>query len=143
MKTRFRRVSVMATMVLVTLGGLGGCDEAEKTLEKPDLGVTTQVTKLVGDAVKSIGGITDEASAKAALPTLKDVDMDLGKLVQKVAELAPDLQSKLNSVVSGAMPQLEEAISKISSLDGVGEIVGPTLSSLQSKLKSMMVNDAN
>ncbi len=58
--------------------------------------------------------------------------------MQKVTDLAPDLQSKLTSVVSRALPRLEEAISKISSLDGVGEIVGPTLSSLQSKLKSMM-----
>jgi len=138
MKTRFTRVSAMATLVLVTLVGLGGCDQAEKALEETDLGVTTQVTKLVGDAVKSIGGITDKASATAALPTLKDVDLDLGKLVQKVTDMAPDLKNKLTGVVSKALPQLEEAISKISSLDGVGEFVGPTLSSLQSKLKSMI-----
>ncbi len=137
----FALVCSSLALFLVCLGGvtvMSGCDQAEKALENTDLGSTTETTKLVGNAVKSIGGIKDLESAKAALPALKDIDLDLGKLVSKVKDISPEQKEKLTSIVSKAMPQLEGAISKVTSLPGVGEVVGPTLESLQNKFKSLM-----
>lgn len=125
-------------VALVLIIAATGCDQAEKALDKTDLGATTEVSKLVGNATKALAGITDLESAKAALPALKDVDVDLGKLVEKVKEMTPEQKSKLTSVVSKAMPQLEGSISKITSMAGVGQVVGPTLESLKDKFKSLM-----
>lgn len=138
MKTDIMRASVLVIAWVAALGMLAGCDQAEKALDKTDLGTTTEVTKLIGNAVKSLGSITDIESARTALPALQDVDIDLGKVVQKVQDMAPEAKSKLTGAVSKAMPQLEAAIAKVSSLSGVGEIVGPTLESVQNKLKSMI-----
>jgi hypothetical protein len=137
MKTDIMRKCILVIACVAALGMLAGCDKAEQALEKTDLGTTTEVTKLISNAVKSLGSITDIESARAALPALQDVDIDLGKIVQNVKDMAPEAKSKLTGVVSKAMPQLEAAIAKVSSLSGVGEIVGPTLKSLQDKFKNL------
>ena len=77
------RNGLLILACLAAFGVLAGCDQAEKALEKTDLsselGTTAEASKLIGNAVKSIGSIKDLESAKAALPALKDVDLDLGK----------------------------------------------------------------
>ena len=141
MKIQMRNGLLMIAC-LAAFGLLAGCDQAEKALEKTDLtselGTTAEASKLIGNAVKSLGSIKDLESAKAALPALKNVDLDLGKLVTKVKDMSPEQQAQLTSVVSKAMPQLEGAMSKVTSLPGVGAVVGPTLESLQNKFKSLI-----
>ena len=135
------RNAVLIVACLATLGALAGCDQAEKAQEqidgKIDLGTTAEATKLIGDTVKSLGSITDLESAKAALPALKNLDGDFGQLVQKVKEMSPEQKDKLVGVVSKAMPQLESVGDRITSLPGVGDVVGPTLNSILSKVKSL------
>lgn len=64
--------------------------------------------------------------------------MDLGQLVQKVKEMSLEQKSTVTSAVAKVMPSLNEAITKVSSLAGVGDIVRPTLDSLQNTLKSIL-----
>ena len=141
MKIQMRN-GLLIIACLAAFGVLAGCDQAEKALEKTDLsselGTTAEASKLIGNAVKSIGGIKDRESDKDALPDLKAVDLDLGKMVEKVKDMSPEQQAKLTGVVTKAMPQLEGAISKVTSLPGVGAVVGPTLESLQNKFKSLI-----
>ena len=138
MKTELIRRSVMIIACLAVVGMLTGCDQAEQALEKTDLGATTEATKLITKATAALGNITDIESAKAALPALKDVDVDLGQLVQKVKEMSLEQKSTVTSAVAKVMPSLNEAITKVSSLAGVGDIVRPTLDSLQNTLKSIL-----
>ena len=132
------RRGVVIVVCLAVLGGLAACDKAEQAVQKTDLGAVTELTKLIGTATKSLSGITDLESAQAALPDLQGVDTDLGKLMENVKDMSPEQKSKLTSAVTKAMPQLEGAVSKITSMPGVGDVVGPTLTSLQSKFKSLM-----
>jgi hypothetical protein len=132
---KFTSVLVMALILGV---GFAGCDKAEEAMQNTDLGATAEASKLLGSATKSLAGITDVESAKAALPALKDLDLDLGKLMAKVKDMSPEQKSKLTGAVSKAMPQLESAMAKVTSMAGVGDIVGPTLESLMGKFKGMM-----
>ncbi len=133
-----RKILFTSVVAMVFIIALAGCDQAEKAAKGIDLGSTAQVTKLISSATKALGGISDVDSAKAALPALKDVDLDLGKLMEKVKDMSPEQKSKLTGLVSAAMPQLEGTIGKILSLPGVGNVVGPTMNSLQDKFKSLM-----
>lgn len=135
---KFLRTGVLLAACLVLLGATTGCDKAQQTLEKTDLGATSDLTKLVTKAVDSLGGIHDVESAQAALPALKGMNLDLGKLVTKFNEMSPEKKSQLSAAVSKALPQLDGAITKVTSVPGVGEVVGPTLASFQEKFKSMM-----
>ena len=137
MKTAGIYKSVLLAACLLAVGLMAGCDQAEKALNKSDVGVSAEATKLVSSAVKALSGIKDVESAKAALPVLKDLDVDFGSLAEKGKEMSPEQKSKLTGAVAQALPGLEGAISKVTALPGVGNLVGPTLGSIQAKLKSL------
>ena len=61
----------------------------------------------------------------------------LGQLVEKFAAMEPAKKEKLLGAVSSARPQLEKAMARIENMAGVGEIVGPTLSSFRAKLEQL------
>ena len=137
MISQFMRKGFVILTLLAAFATFTGCDKAEQALEKTDLGASADITKLISKAAEMVGGIKDIESAQAALPALKGVDVDLGKLVQKVSEMTPDQKTKLVGAVSKVLPQLEGAIDKVSAIPGVGGIVGPTLDSLKSKFNSL------
>ena len=138
MKSLLLNKMAVGLVFLALMVSFTGCDKAEEAIQSTDLGASAGITKLMAKATEAIGGVTDIESAKAALPALKDVDLDLGKLVAKFGEMSPDQKSKLSGVVSKAMPALENAMNKVTSLSGVGDIVGPTLASLKGKLAGLM-----
>lgn len=135
---KFIGKSILVVVALAAMGLMAGCDQAEKTLEKTGLGGATEITKLIGSATSALAGIKDIDSAKAALPDLKNVDTDLGKIVQKFSEMSPEQKSQLTGIVTKAMPQLEGAMEKVTALPGIGAVVGPTLDSLKSKFSSFI-----
>lgn len=135
---QFLRTGVLLVCCLALMVSMTGCDKAEQALEKTDLGAASDVTKLVSKAVSALGGIHDVPSAQAALPALKEMNVDLGQLVTKFNEMSPEKKAQMKTAVSKVFPQLEGAIDKVTSLSGVGEVVGPTLASFQEKFKSMM-----
>lgn len=135
---QFLRTGVLLAACLALMGAMTGCDKAEQALEKTDLGAASDLTGMVSRAVETLGGIHDVDSAKSALPKLKEMDGDLGQLVTKFNEMSPEKKSQLTAAVKKVFPQLEGAIDKVTSLTGVGEVVGPTLASFQEKFKSMM-----
>lgn len=130
--------SVLVLVALAAFGMMAGCDKAERAMDKADLGAISEITKLIGSTTDALAGIEDLDSAKAALPALKNVDLELGKLVQKFGDMSPEQKSELTGVVSKAMPQMESAIRKVSGMPGVGAVVRPTLDSLKNKFKSMI-----
>ena len=144
MKSQILRTTIALSLCLVLLGSLAGCDKAEEAMSDKDipsmssLTSASDLTSLMGKAVETLGGIKDIETAKAALPALKDMDVDLGAIVAKVKDMSPEQQSQLSAAAGKMMPQIEGAIEKVTSLQGVGSVVGPTLESLQNKFKSMM-----
>ncbi|MCB1184730.1 hypothetical protein KDM41_14980 [bacterium] len=136
MNNRIPRIALVA-IVLACLGAMSACDKAQETLKSTDLGAAGDVGKLLSKAAEAFGGITDVESAKAALPQLKGLDGDLGQLVEKFAAMDPAKKEKLLGAVSSARPQLEKAMARIENMAGVGEIVGPTLSSFRAKLEQL------
>ncbi len=138
MKSQILRYGLLIALALAAFGTLAGCDQAEKAMEKADLGTTSELTSFVSKAAETLGGIKDVESAKAVLPQLKQMDIDLEKIVAKVSEMSPEQKSQLTSAVGKVFPQFEGAIAKVTSMTGVGSVVGPTLESIQNKFKGMM-----
>jgi len=138
MKSQFLRYGLLFALALAAFGTLAGCDKAEQVMEKTDLGTTSELTSFVTKAVETLGGIKDVDSAKAVLPALKQMDIDLESIIAKVSEMSPEQKSQLTGAVGKVMPQFEGAIAKVTSMNGVGAVVGPTLESLQNKFKNMM-----
>jgi hypothetical protein len=60
----------------------------------------------------SLQGITDEASAKAALPKLQDVKTKIDKEVNLVGQLSPDQRRTIVGLVSPAVTNLNQLFDK-------------------------------
>ena len=107
---------------------------AALTVEGVDLG--KEVGTSVRDSVSALEGITDKASAEAALPDLKAVQTKLDGLSGKVEQLPQDAKKSLASLLGDSLPELQDLVNKVEGMEGVGEVVKPTLDGIMTKLEA-------
>lgn len=135
MKSRVLTTVLALTLMLVMVGGCGKKDEA---LDMAGLKIGKDLTSMLGDATKMLGGITDLESAKAALPKLKDMDTDLSGIISKVTNLSAESKESLAGMVKGALPALEGAIGKVTENQEIGATLKPVLDSIVGKVKGLL-----
>jgi hypothetical protein len=102
-----------------------------------DVNLGQEVTSAVEDATSALNGITDAASAEAALPELSELDGNLDRLGGLVGQLPAEGKSALAALINGALPELEALIAKVSEIPGVAEVIKPTADAMVAKLKAM------
>ena len=102
-----------------------------------DVNVGEQVTDVIEGTTTTLNGVTDAASAEAALPKLNELNDSLGKLEGMVGQLPAEGKSALAALVSGSLPDLEALIAKVSEMPGVGEVIKPVADSMLEKLRTM------
>jgi hypothetical protein len=99
------------------------------------------VGKQVNDSVTalrtSLQGITDEATAKAALPKLHDVQTQLDKVTNLIGQLSPEQRKVIVGLVGPAMATLNQLFDKVLAIPGVGEAVKPTIDALRADLTTL------
>ena len=132
-----RKLTVLIVLMLAMVMSTG-CDKAEKALDTQGLTLGKDLTGLLGEATKLLGGITDLDSAKAALPQLGDMDSNLGDIIGKVAKLSPESKSSLVGLAKSALPAFEGAIAKVNEIPGVGDTLKPTLDSIMAKVQGLL-----
>jgi hypothetical protein len=97
-----------------------------------DLGATIRGT--FNQLTSTLGGITDVASAEAALPTLTAVRDDLAGLETAVAGLPAEGKSALQSLVAGALPTLRETSDKLLGDSAIAGVIKPVLDDVLARL---------
>jgi hypothetical protein len=85
----------------------------------------------------SLQGITDEASAKAALPKLQDVKTKIDKEVNLVGRLSPDERKTIVGLVGPAVTTLNQLFDKVLAIPGVGEVLKPTIDAMKENLTTL------
>ncbi len=108
-----------ATTAALTVGGV-------------DLG--EQIGISVSDAVSALESIKDKASAEAALPDLQAVEGKLDALSGNVEQLPQQARTALASLLDDSLPALQDLVNKVEGIEGVGEVVKPTLDGIMTKL---------
>jgi hypothetical protein len=88
----------------------------------------------VSDTVGALEGITDKASAEAALPSLQAVETKLDELGGKVEQLPQHAKEALASLLDDSLPELQDLVNKVEGIEGAGEVVKPTLDGIMAKL---------
>jgi hypothetical protein len=88
----------------------------------------------VSDAASALEGITDKASAEAALPSLQGVDKRLGELSGTIDKLPQQGKEALASLLGDSLPKLWDLVSKVEGIEGAGAVVKPTLDGIMAKL---------
>jgi hypothetical protein len=117
------------------LGGLEGLDLG-------NVDPTKQLSSLADGLNKTLEGITDVESAKAALPKLEEASLGLDKalgLLEKIPEaVRPALAAQLKTHTA----TITETIQKVVAIEGVGEVVKPVLDQIVAKLEKVSGGEA-
>ena len=117
---------------------------ADSGLELPaNLGDAVKIgedlTGLFGSLTKTLGGVTDAASAESIVPTLKDLLPTLTSIKDRTAALPDAGRAAVKETVGKGMGSLTGLIEKVMAIPGVGEILGPVVNPMVEVLKALGV----
>ena len=117
----------MADKLGGALGGLGlpGADGM------PD--VKSMFESMTG----ALGKVTDEETAKAALPDLEAVDKKLESISSDFGLLPEAARSKLTDSLNDMVPDFQATIDKVMAIPGVKDILQPIIDKVMAKVKSL------
>jgi hypothetical protein len=85
----------------------------------------------------SLRSITDEASAKAALPQLQDAKTRIDREINLVGQLSPDQRKTIVGLVGPAVTTLNQLFDKVLAIPGVGEVLKPTIDAMKENLTTL------
>jgi hypothetical protein len=95
----------------------------------------------IGDSLTdlrtSLQGITDVASARAALPKLEAARTQIDKVSNLVGQLTPDQRKVVAAVIAPAMPAINRLTDKVLEIPGVGDVLRPTIDPVKTQLADL------
>jgi hypothetical protein len=96
--------------------------------------VNKQITDSIATLRSTLGGVTDAASAQAALPKLRDITAQIDQVDGLVGQMTPEQRKVLAGIVSPLMPTLNQLFDKVLAIPGASEVLKPTIDLLKTKL---------
>jgi hypothetical protein len=96
--------------------------------------VAKQVTDSISNLRTALGGITDAASARSALPKLQEVTAQIDRVGGVVGQLSAEQRKLLAGIANPLMPTLNQLFDKVLAIPGVSEVLKPTIDALRAKL---------
>ena len=96
--------------------------------------VTKDVTDLFNRATADFTGITDAASAQAALPRLRDLATQFGDLSEDIQAIPAVERTAVTTAWDTAKATLMSLIDKVLALPGVRDVIGPVVDEIRTKL---------
>jgi uncharacterized protein DUF937 len=107
---------------------------AVQSLTVGGLDIGKQVTDSITNLRTTLAGITDAASAQAALPKLREATTQIDKVDGVVGQLSAEQRKLLAGIVNPMMPTLNQLFDKVLAIPGVSEVLKPTIEALRAKL---------
>jgi hypothetical protein len=99
------------------------------------------IGKQTSDSLSSLrttlSGVTDVASAKAALPKLQQVTDQIDKTDGMIGSLSADQRKGLANLVTPTMTAVNQLFDKVLAIPGVGEVLKPTIDTVKAKLATL------
>ena len=111
--------------------------ESARNLFVGDVNVGNEVTGVLDSVTNAFNGITDAASAEAALPALNEATSRLDQLGGLFGQLPAEGRSALAAMNNSALPELESLAATARDLPGVGEAIKPTVDALMAQLRAL------
>jgi len=96
-----------------------------------------QVSASVGDLSAALTGITDAASAQAALPKIQEATAELNKVKALAAQLPPDSKRTLAGLIAAATPAIYRLCDKVVAMPGVGVVAQPAVDEVRTLLDTL------
>ncbi|KRR17470.1 hypothetical protein CQ14_40390 [Bradyrhizobium lablabi] len=101
------------------------------------MNLANQVNASVGSIRTLLPGITDAASAEAALPKLKEATAQLNEVSTRAAQLSPEGKTILVKLIVAATPTINQMCDKVLATPGAGAVAKPAIDELRGKLDAL------
>jgi len=118
-----------------TRGLINKATEDVATNTRNAANVSADLTSSVDTVRTTLQGITDPASARAALPKLQQATEQLGKINSLAAQLPPSSRKELASLVEASMPALNRLCDRALANPQIAGLAKPTIDALRAKLQ--------
>ena len=99
-----------------------------------DVDVGGELTSMFEGVNETLGGITDVASAEAALPKLEELNTSLDSLTGLADQLPTDAVDGLSEMVSNSVSGIDGVMDSLKAIPGVGELIEPIITQIKEKL---------
>ena len=99
--------------------------------------LASEINSSVGSIRTVLPGITDAASAEAALPKLKEATAQLNEVRSRAAQLSPEGKSTLIKLIVAATPTINQMCDKVLATPGAGDVAKPAIDELRGKLDAL------
>ena len=103
----------------------------------PAVDYAAMANKALGALTGALGGVTDEASAKAAVPAIEDSGKQVGALKLATAALSGDAKKPIASLVAAALPGITQAVEKAIGIPGVAAVLNPVVQPIVNNLQDI------
>jgi Bacterial protein of unknown function (DUF937) len=107
------------------------------TVSGVDIG--KQTSDSLSNLRTTLSGVTDVASAKAALPKLQDVSGQIDKTDGMVGSLSAEQRKALANIVNPAMPAVNQLFDRVLAIPGVNEVLESTINTVKTKLATLTI----
>ena len=97
----------------------------------------SSVQKALDGLKTTLQGVTDAASAKAALPQLEKEGTEFDKLRDLAGKLPVDGKTAFAALVAQLRPSIEDLFNKVLAIPGVSDIAKPIIDGLRAKLDTL------
>ncbi len=98
--------------------------------------LATEVNASVGTLRSVLPGITDTASAQAALPKIQEAAAQLNEVGALSTKLTPEGKSALAKLIAASMPAINQMCDKVLATPG-GGIAKPVIDELRGRLDTL------
>lgn len=99
--------------------------------------LTQQVSTSITGLRSTLQGMTDSASAEAALPRLRTAADNLDKLAEMTGRLPPAVKRTVTSQVTAVMPTINQQIERVLSDPAIAGVARPVIETVRAKLSSL------
>ena len=99
--------------------------------------VRSLMSKTLGALTLTLGGIKDEATAKAAVPGLQDISKQIDGVKTAAALLSGDAKKPIASLIAAALPSITAAVEKAVGIPGAGALISPVLGPIVANLDAL------
>jgi uncharacterized protein DUF937 len=115
--------------------GTVGMAPADLTVDGVNL--VNKLNSSVNTLKSELPGITDAATAQAALPKINEVTAQLNDISARAAKLSPEGRSALAKLIVVVMPSINQMCDKVVATPGVGTVAKPAIDDLRAKLDAL------
>ena len=99
--------------------------------------LASQINSSVDSLKTVLPTITDAASARAALPAIRQATSQLSEVSTLITQLPPDGRTALVKVIAVALPTINQMCDKVLATPGVGDVAKPEIDQLKGQFDTL------